>query len=133
MLAVNSFVAGGILERFPQLKVAFMEAGAGWVPWMLDRLNEHFELLPDQMPWQQRSPEQWIKSDNCFFAIEPEERTVPFVARLIGEDRLLYASDYSHWDCMCPDSVKAILERSDISDKLKKKILCDNAARLFNL
>ena len=42
MLAVASFASGGILERFPKLKVAFMEAGAGWVPWMMDRLHEHY-------------------------------------------------------------------------------------------
>ena len=110
-----------------------MEAGAGWVPWMMDRLHEHYELLPQQMPWQQRSPEDWITSENCFFAVEPDEKTIPFVAQLIGEDRLIYASDYSHWDCMCPDSVKAIYERTDISDGLKKKILSENAARLFKL
>lgn len=133
MLAVASFASGGILERFPKLKVAFMEAGAGWVPWMMDRLHEHYELLPQQMPWQQRSPEDWITSENCFFAVEPDEKTIPFVAQLIGEERLIYASDYSHWDCMCPDSVKAIYERTDISDGLKKKILSENAARLFNL
>ena len=110
-----------------------MEAGAGWVPWLMDRLREHYELLPQQMPWQTRSPEDWIKSDNCYFAVEPDERTIPFVAQLIGEERLIYASDYSHWDCMCPDSVKTLFERNDLSDGLKRNILGDNAARLFGL
>ena len=85
------------------------------------------------MPWQTRSPEDWIKSDNCYFAVEPDERTIPFVAQLIGEERLLYASDYSHWDCMCPDSVKTLSERDDLSDRLKRNILGANAARLFGL
>ena len=67
MLAVASFASGGILERFPKLKVAFMEAGAGWVPWMMDRLHEHYELLPQQMPWQQRSPEDWDYERELFF------------------------------------------------------------------
>ena len=133
MLAAASFTCGGILERFPRLRVAFMEAGAGWVPWLMDRLHEHYELLPQQMPWQTRNPEDWIKSDNCYFAVEPDERTIPFVAQLIGEERLIYASDYSHWDCMCPDSVKTLSERADLSDRLKRNILGANAARLFGL
>jgi predicted TIM-barrel fold metal-dependent hydrolase len=133
MLAAASFVSGGILERYPKLKVAFMEAGVGWVPWLMDRLHEHYELLPQQMPWQQRDPEEWIKSENCFFAVEPEERTIPFVAQMIGEERLIYASDYSHWDCLCPDSVKLLNERTDLSEGLKRKIFGENAARLFNV
>jgi predicted TIM-barrel fold metal-dependent hydrolase len=85
------------------------------------------------MPWQQRDPEEWITSENCFFAVEPEEKTIPFVAQMIGEERLVYASDYSHWDCLCPDSVKLLHERADLSEGLKKKIFGENAARLFNL
>jgi predicted TIM-barrel fold metal-dependent hydrolase len=52
---------------------------------------------------------------------------------MVGEDRLIYASDYSHWDCLCPDSVKIVYERSDLSDGLKRKILSENAARLFGI
>jgi len=52
---------------------------------------------------------------------------------MMGEDRLIYASDYSHWDCLCPDSVKMVYERSDLSDRLKRKILSENAARLFGI
>jgi predicted TIM-barrel fold metal-dependent hydrolase len=133
MLAVTSFCAGGILERFPRLKVAFLEAGVGWVPWVMDRLHEHYELLPQQMPWQKRDPLEVMKSENCYYAIEPEETTVPYVAQMVGEDRLIYASDYSHWDCLCPDSVKMIYERSDLSEGLKRKILSENAACLFGL
>jgi predicted TIM-barrel fold metal-dependent hydrolase len=55
------------------------------------------------------------------------------VAETVGEERLLYASDYSHWDCICPDSVKAIASRGDLSDGVKRKLLGENAARLFKL
>ncbi len=133
MLAVTSFCAGGILERFPRLRVAFMEAGVGWLPWLMDRLHEHYELLPQQMPWQRRDPGEILRSESCYYAIEPEESTVPYVAQVMGEGRLLYASDYSHWDCLCPDSVRIVYERPDLSDELKRKILSENAARLFGL
>ena len=58
---------------------------------------------------------------------------MPYVAQVVGEDRLIYASDYSHWDCLCPDSVKLVQERADLSAELKRKILSENAARLFGL
>lgn len=133
MMAVGSFVAGGVLERFPRLRVAFLEAGAGWVPWVMDRLHEHWELLPQQLPWQRRDPMEIMRGDQCHFSFEVDEMTIPYVVDLVGGDRLLYASDYSHWDCMCPESVKRVLGRGDISDEVKQKILGENAARLFKI
>lgn len=133
MIAVSCFAAGGILERFPRLRVAFLEGGAGWVPWVMDRLHEHWELLPQQLPWQKRDPLEVMRSEQCFYSVEPEEMTIPYVAETVGKERLLYASDYSHWDCICPDSVKAIASRGDLSDGVKRKLLGENAARLFKL
>jgi len=53
--------------------------------------------------------------------------------KTVGEDHLICTSDYSHWDCLCPDSVKMVYERSDLSEGLKRKILSENAARLFGI
>ncbi len=133
MIAVASFVAGGVLERFPRLRVAFLEGGAGWVPWVMDRLHEHWELLPQQLPWQKRDPLEVMRSEQCYYSVEPEESTIPWVAQAVGAERLVYASDYSHWDCICPDSVKAITGRDDLSEEVKRKLLGENAARLFRL
>ena len=49
----------------------------------------------------------------------------------LGADKILYASDYPHWDCEFPNSVLAISEREELSDKTKRAILGDNARRLF--
>ena len=57
----------------------------------------------------------------------------PTVAEIIGEERLVLGSDYSHWDGSAPEAINMVLERSDISDGLKRKILSDNPARLYNL
>jgi hypothetical protein len=110
-----------------------MEAGVGWVPWVVDRLHEHYELLPHMLPWQTRDPRDWIKSDNVYFSVEPEESTIAYVARTIGEERLMYASDYSHWDCQCPESVKLLNEHKDLGEGLKRKLFGENAARLFGI
>jgi uncharacterized protein len=131
MMAVGSFVAGGILERFPTLRVAFLEGGVGWVPWLMDRLHEHWELLPQQLPWQKRDPREVMRSQQCYYAVEVDETTIPYVAGVLGEERLLYSSDYAHWDCVCPDSVKTIVERGDLSDRVKRRLLGENAVELF--
>ena len=49
----------------------------------------------------------------------------------LGEDVVVYASDYYHWDCAFPDTVKIVAERTDISQSAKRKILLDNARRLY--
>jgi predicted TIM-barrel fold metal-dependent hydrolase len=55
------------------------------------------------------------------------------VIELLGDKRIVYASDYYHWDCAFPDTVKLIAERNDISDTSKKRILGDNAKVLYPL
>ena len=61
------------------------------------------------------------------------EPMIPEVVKLCGDDRIVYASDYYHWDCAFPDTVKLIAERGDLSDGTKRKILGDNAKKLFRL
>src|SRR6202521_3492508 len=60
MLAVMSFSVGGILHRFPKLRVAFLEANVGWLPFWLERLDEHWELTPEQAPQIDRKPSETI-------------------------------------------------------------------------
>jgi predicted TIM-barrel fold metal-dependent hydrolase len=132
-MAFSAIVAGGVLDRFPGLRFGVFEAGCGWIPYLMERMHEHWELFPDQLPDLAHDPAELMASERCFYTIEPEETTVPFVAGVIGEDRLMYASDYAHFDCMCPDSVSTIAGREDLSPGLTRKLLGENAAKLFAL
>ncbi|HEV8306421.1 MAG TPA: hypothetical protein VGW35_02035 [Methylomirabilota bacterium] len=80
--------------------------------YLAERLHEHYELFPDQLPAGTRDPAEHLASDRCFYTFEPEEAMVPIVAGIIGEGRLMYAS---------------------LSPDLKRKLLGANAATLFNL
>jgi predicted TIM-barrel fold metal-dependent hydrolase len=51
----------------------------------------------------------------------------------VGEDRLIFASDYNHGDSKFPHTVKAVTERKNLSQSQLRKLMCDNAARLYNL
>lgn len=133
MLAVMSFAVGGILHRFPKLRVAFLEANVGWLPFWLDRLDEHWELTPEQAPGIDRKPSEYILSGNCFIGCDPDERTIPYVVDACGEGVVVYASDYCHWDCAFPDTVKIIAERNDLTKSAKEAIFDHNPARLYGL
>ncbi|MSO79240.1 MAG: hypothetical protein EXQ79_06500 [Acidimicrobiia bacterium] len=132
MLALTSFTVGGVMARFPKLRIALLEAGAGWLPFWLERLDEHWELMPEQAPQIDAPPSSYFLGRG-YLSCEPEERSVPIVSSALGDDIICYASDYCHWDCAFPNSVKIIAERDDITDQQKRRIFADNAARLYNL
>jgi len=133
MIASLCVVAGGLLERFPRLKVAFMEAGCGWVPYWMERLDEHYEILQPTVPWLTKAPSEYMKSGQMFYAFEMEEKILPYVAEFVGADRLVFATDYNHSDSKFPHTVEEVMERKDLSDTLKAKIMGENAAKLYNL
>jgi predicted TIM-barrel fold metal-dependent hydrolase len=131
MLALNCFTVGGILHKFPRLHVGFMESGCGWLPFWLERLDEHYELMPEQAPIIDRKPSEYFLDGNCFISCEPDEEMLPYVVQRYGDRKLVYASDYYHWDCHFPDTVKMVVERNDLSEQSKKRILSENAAQLY--
>jgi predicted TIM-barrel fold metal-dependent hydrolase len=133
MTALADLVLGGVLERHPRLRVAFLEAGVGWVPWLMERLDEDFSRIPQDEGLNSGRPSDYLRGGNCFYACDPDEEMIPYVASVMGEDTLVYASDYPHWDCRFPDSVRLVAERDDLSPGLKRKILRDNGQRLYNL
>jgi predicted TIM-barrel fold metal-dependent hydrolase len=132
MLAVTSFTVGGVWARFPALRVAFLEAGAGWLPFWLERLDEHWSLMPEQAPELDRAPSEYFHGRG-FVSCEPEERSVPWVCDTVGDDVVCYASDYCHWDCAFPNSVKLLVERTDLGRARTAAVLGANPARLYGL
>lgn len=129
MRAMASIMGGGVLDRYPKLRVAFIEAGIGWVPWWLDRINEHRQNLPDHVPLMKRSPKDYLADGQCFVSCLPEEATIEAVLDQIGDDNVVFASDYPHWDCGFPGTVERIVRRP-ISNQSKEKIFYNNAAKL---
>jgi uncharacterized protein len=131
--AVSNMVIGGVFERFPDLKVAFLEAGVGWLPWLVENLDEHCEIRGPEVPHLKALPSEYISSGRVFFSFEPDEHQVPEVAALLGDQSLLFSSDYPHWDSPFPNSVRIVRDRQDMSDTLKQRVLCDNVAACYGL
>jgi predicted TIM-barrel fold metal-dependent hydrolase len=129
MRAMASALGGGLLDREPKLRIAFIESGIGWVAWWLDRITEHAKNLPQHVPFMKKEPVEYLSSGRCFVSCLPEEATVEAVIGLLGDDFVVFASDYPHWDCGFPHTVERIRQRR-LSDETKRKIFWDNAIKL---
>jgi predicted TIM-barrel fold metal-dependent hydrolase len=133
MLAMQCITAGGVLDHFPRLRVAFLEGDCGWLPWWLHRMDSHYELLRPIVPAKKRPSEYVREGDQCFISCEGDEPTIPYVAETVGADRLVFGSDYWHWDGEFPGAVAELTERTDVSETVKRKVLGENAARLYGI
>ncbi len=133
MIAMMHMVGEGVFDRYPRLKVGFMEGGAGWLPFWMERLDEHVEKLAPQMPELKRRPSEIIQSEQVILTCESEETGLDRVLKSAGVGSVAYASDYCHWDCRFPYTVKDILEADDLSFAEKERILNRNAIEFFSL
>ncbi len=133
MMALLALIEGGVLERHPKLKVGFLEAGCGWLPYWLWRLDEEYENLH----WEVKDHVKIKPSDyfrrQCFISIEPSE---PYLAEMIthiGIDNLIFGSDYPHMDHQ-PDAIEKLLKLGpQLSQGALHQILWDNPSRFYGL
>ncbi len=132
MLAAGSFCMGGTLERHPNLRVAFLEGNCSWVPFLLWRMDEHWERQGDvYAPELRMAPSEYFKRQ-CFVSVECDEEPVKYVIDAIGDDRLVFSTDFPHGDSKFPRAVESFL-RLSISEESKRKILWDNCAAYYGL
>jgi uncharacterized protein len=132
MLAVISMIGGGVLERHPELRVAFLEGNCGWVPFLLWRLDEHYEVTfrrPDS-PLTLKPSEYFRRQ--CFVSVEADEDFVKQVIEAIGDDTIVFSTDWPHGDSKYPQAVESFM-KLPISDESKRKILWDNCARYYGV
>jgi predicted TIM-barrel fold metal-dependent hydrolase len=104
------------------------------VRWYADRLDEAWESVrgPGVLDRTELPPTDYLFSGNCYFSCEPDEPDLPHLVRSVGEDRVVFASDYPHFDCKFPHSVDAIVD-AGISEGVLAKVLRDNPTRLYGL
>jgi len=134
MVALTSLVLGGVLDRFPTLRVGFMESGIGWVPYFVHRLHEHGEKLAAMVPGLRSDPREIVARGQCFFSFEAEEPLLETCVRELGADAWIYASDYPHWDSDFPGTVTACRAlAAPLGAAVTDQVLGANAARFYGL
>ena len=132
MAALTGLIFAGVPETFPKLRIAALEACCGWVPFLMDRLDEEYEIRGSkEAPLLKKKPSEYMTSDQFFYAFELEESTVPYVIDRIGAGKLLYSSDYPHWDTSWPNTVKMFTGRQDISEADKRQIAWNNPLNFY--
>ena len=132
MYASLSMITGGVLERFPELKVAFLEANCSWVPYWLWRMDEHYEhrerQLRDKLPLL---PSEYFKRQ-CWASIEADESLGKHVIEWMGDENIVFSTDYPHEDSPYPKAVETFMSQPFPAPS-KKRILWDNSARLYGM
>ena len=84
MLDCAALMYGGVPERFPKLRIAFLECGIGWVPYWMDRMDEEYEHRQSEAPLLKAMPSEYLKAGNWYYAAEPEEESLPYGIERIG-------------------------------------------------
>ena len=140
LLGFSAMIHSGLLDRFPTMRVGFLEAGCQWVHFMIDRMDHRFvhsgnflaDILVDTVPKAKLAPMEYIRQGNLYLSAEVEDALLPQVVELVGEGQVVYGSDMPHGDreVLSSDYLK---QREDLSETVKTRILQDNGAKLYNL
>ncbi|MBM3488473.1 MAG: amidohydrolase [Alphaproteobacteria bacterium] len=132
MFAALSLICGGVLDRFPRLRVGFFEAGCSWAPYWIARLDDHFHhrVLGRYFPIKMKPSEYFARQ--CVVTCDPHDHTIPLAVQGIGADRILFATDYPHFDSG-GQSVRAFEGVAGISAADRRKILWNNAATFYGI
>ncbi len=130
-LASLSVIWGGVCERFPKVRVAFLESGGGWIaPW-LDRMDRHFDDkgLFNDSPLRMRPSEYFQRQ--CWISFEPVEGSLAHLADYLGPHKILWATDYPHPDGFFPGAPAMIAEK--LSAENRRKVLAEGAIQFYKL
>ena len=130
--AFTTLIQYGTFERFPELRVALLEAGAGWIGAWLDRLDSKFASVGRLDP-RLRTPPGELFRRQCWIACDPDERSVPAIVDLVGDDRFLWSSDYPHSEAN-PSGMRDLARlAAALTPRARERLLGANAARLYGL
>ncbi|WP_342360765.1 amidohydrolase family protein [Terrarubrum flagellatum] len=130
---ITSLVLEGVFERFPGLRIVVIEGGFAWLPPLAWRLDTHWTKLRAETPHLKRKPSEYIR-DHVWITTQPMEEPqsrqhILDIFEWIGWDRLLFASDYPHWDFDDPARCLPIA----ISEDQAQRFFLDNALKLYGV
>jgi hypothetical protein len=134
MVHMTNWVLNALPERFPKLKVIWIESGLAWLPFLIQRLDNEYMMRSSECPGLKKLPGEYIT--DMFYTSQPMEmpRDMSLLEATFkcikAETQLLFSSDYPHWDFDLPST---IYDLPFLKEKAKRDILGGNAVKLFNL
>jgi predicted TIM-barrel fold metal-dependent hydrolase len=131
MTHLVSFVSHGVFDKFPKLRLLLIEAGSAWLPSLLWRFDAEYKGLRREVPWLKRLPSEYV-AEHVWLTTQPlemsprKEQAIELLRWFNGADRLVYSSDYPHWDA---DEVKYISAR--LPQAWHRRVFFENAMRFY--
>jgi predicted TIM-barrel fold metal-dependent hydrolase len=133
MAGLTSVLCSGLLDRYGNLKFAFLEGGISWVPAHIERMDDHFENprygAKDLI---NHPPSDYLKTGRIFFGCEGNEAFLSRLVNEVGEDLFIYSSDYPHAD-RTEGTARYLETRDDLGEIARQKLLEHNARRFYGL
>jgi uncharacterized protein len=132
-MASMDIVCGGVLARFPKLRVSFLEAGSGWMLYWLDRLDGHYEKMGRLVPWMKEKPSDYFRRQ-CWIAYDADESTLEYVIDQGLDENILWGADYPHFDCLYPGALRELREKLErLPDEVGERLLHANPSRFYGI
>ena len=133
LIHLTNWIINGLPERFPKMKLLWVESGLAWIPFLMQRLDHEYQMRTCEAPMLKRLPSEYMA--DMYYTSQPLEKTnlkllQATMEAFKAETQLLYASDWPHWDFDTPSSIATL---PFLSEQAKRNILGLNAARIFNL
>jgi predicted TIM-barrel fold metal-dependent hydrolase len=134
-VVVNTILSR-VFDRHPDLKLVSVESGIGWIPFILETLDyEMAENAPRELAAMSKSPSEYFKSNiYATFWFENNRNKLPDLIDAVGEDNILFETDFPHPTCMYPSPLETVEQKMlTLPETTRNKILGENARALYRL
>jgi uncharacterized protein len=131
MTHLVSFVSHGVFEKFPRLKLLLIEAGSAWLPSLLWRFDAEYKGLRREVPWLKRLPSEYV-AEHVWLTTQPlefspkREQVAQLLGWIEGDRKLVYSSDYPHWDA---DEINYVASR--LPETWHRRVFFENALAFY--
>jgi len=133
IVSMGRLLMGGVCERFPRLRVVFLEAGGGWLPSILHTMDAEVRARPNERRWLSLLPSEYFRRQ-CWISFDPEDPTLVPTVELLGDDRLMWATDFPHLDGVYPGAVDALRENlAPLPETSRDRIMGANALAAYGI
>jgi predicted TIM-barrel fold metal-dependent hydrolase len=132
--SIVNIIASGMLERHPELQIVSVESGVGWIPFVMEAL--HYEIAensPADLAKLSLTPLEYFQRQ-IYATTWFERADIAYIVQRLGEDHIMFETDYPHPTCLYPEPLKNAAENlQELSPTAREKILSRNAKRLYRL
>jgi predicted TIM-barrel fold metal-dependent hydrolase len=133
---VTNVILSGMFDRYPALKMVSVESGVGWIPFILEALDyEMSENAPQELSQMAKLPSEYFKTNlYATFWFENNRNKLPDLIEAVGEDNILFETDFPHPTCLYPGPLQSVeAKMGTLTPEARRKIFGENARKLYRL